>query len=114
PPSTTLFRSARPAHVRAGHGTTPSPGALQSSANPRHQQAASRHQSPPYPLAPPSRRQLKRVRKTQASQNTRHMERRHPSAPHPYVVILGFREIGRATSELQSRENLVCRLLLEK
>src|SRR5690606_41451112 len=30
------------------------------------------------------------------------------------LADLGLDEIGRATSELQSRENLVCRLLLEK
>src|SRR2546427_5289161 len=28
--------------------------------------------------------------------------------------VAGHREIGRATSELQSQSNLVCRLLLEK
>src|SRR5690606_39442175 len=34
--------------------------------------------------------------------------------PLPDQEAVGVREIGRDTSELQSRENLVCRLLLEK
>src|SRR2546427_7150371 len=35
-----------------------------------------------------------------------------PAIEHPHARNL--REIGRATSELQSQSNLVCRLLLEK
>src|SRR2546430_12003671 len=37
-----------------------------------------------------------------------------PSSPIARSIRRSSREIGRATSELQSQSNLVCRLLLEK
>src|SRR5690606_29600338 len=47
---------------------------------------------------------------------SRKLDERHQRALSRYYLDAGAigLEIGRATSELQSRENLVCRLLLEK
>src|SRR3712207_8693972 len=43
------------------------------------------------------------------------VEARHPKAPHYYLAILGVDPRSEEhTSELQSRQYLVCRLLLEK
>src|SRR5699024_12554775 len=43
-----------------------------------------------------------------------HKMKIHLLDSHTYSMVFGWYEIGRHTSELQSRFDLVCRLLLEK
>src|SRR3712207_8092799 len=86
-PSTTLFRSRR---VQSPDGTQPSRGA-----GPRAIPAAPRDRRPPWPLVAAAS-----VRGLRASEAAAPGEPAARSEEH--------------TSELQSRQYLVCRLLLEK
>src|SRR5690606_40757676 len=86
-PYTTLFRSIS-GRLVADSSTTPSPGSNPSSSDSNWFRVCSRSSLPPCTLAAP------RARPSASSSSMKRSEEH--------------------TSELQSRENLVCRLLLEK
>src|SRR5436309_9666250 len=79
----------------------------------------SEHEVDPVPLrlrpghepVQPAAGRVRAVRHRRAAQ---HLARPHQPGPQLQRLIDRHVQIGRATSELQSRENLVCRRLLEK
>src|SRR5690606_41995719 len=98
----------------ASHATVTSTSSLCSQSATTHPDTLSLHDALPICL-PPARRRFRHARRCLRTHRAAHDRRLlRPPLARPRLHREGGVEIGEHTSELQSRENLVCRLLLEK